>query len=223
MDRGYDQAHGQPADPVSLFIEGHLEDAGVYMARPVPFALDSGTVYEVDQAGMAKGIIDLLFARHLESANLATVFDEGWFGYGSFKAPTVPKPVGERRAGTEHRAASRAKEHIDDDPDRPHLIRKPGSEGDDAGPSADTTAKGKGTDDSASTASGTAGADDDPDRPHLTRHADGSGTPGSSGDSAQGTAGTGSGGSQTSGRRSRDRTPVRERDRCLPTTRIGPR
>jgi hypothetical protein len=25
--------------PVSLFIDGHLEDAGVYLARPEPFAL----------------------------------------------------------------------------------------------------------------------------------------------------------------------------------------
>src|ERR1700734_2959385 len=48
--------------PVSLFIDGHLEDAGVYMARPVPFALDRGTVYEVDQAGISKGLLDLMFA-----------------------------------------------------------------------------------------------------------------------------------------------------------------
>src|ERR1700692_1558209 len=79
--------------PVSLFIDGNLEDAGVYMARPVPFALDTGTLYEVEQAGIAKGLIDLRFARHLESADLATVFDDGWFGYGSFKAPSAPKPV----------------------------------------------------------------------------------------------------------------------------------
>ncbi len=96
--------------PVSLFIDGHLEDAGVYMARPVPFALETGTVYEVDQAGISKGLIDLLFARHLEGADLATVFDDGWFGYGSFKAPTAPKPAGgggnaERRRGASSREA----------------------------------------------------------------------------------------------------------------------
>jgi hypothetical protein len=32
--------------PVSLFIDGKLEDADVYLARPVPFALDTGNVYE---------------------------------------------------------------------------------------------------------------------------------------------------------------------------------
>src|SRR6202041_1108345 len=112
--------------PVSLFINSQLEDAGVYMARPVPFALDRGTVYEVDQAGISKGLIDLMFARHLESADLATVFDDGWFGYGSFKAPAAPKPLvaaGTRRGGGGHRAENRSIAPVDDDPNRPHLIR----------------------------------------------------------------------------------------------------
>ena len=112
--------------PVSLFIDGHLEDAGVYMARPVPFALGSGTVYEVDQAGIAKGVIDLMFARHLQGADLATDFDDGWFGYGTFKGPPAPKPL----TAAAHKPATgrrpRAQERVDDDPSRPHLIRKPG-------------------------------------------------------------------------------------------------
>src|ERR1017187_2376805 len=36
--------------PVSLFIEGKLVDAAVYQARPVPFALLTGNVYELDKA-----------------------------------------------------------------------------------------------------------------------------------------------------------------------------
>jgi hypothetical protein len=35
--------------PVTLFIDGELQDAGVYLARPVPLAIDSGTIYEVDK------------------------------------------------------------------------------------------------------------------------------------------------------------------------------
>jgi hypothetical protein len=31
--------------PVSLFIDKHFEDAGVYLARPIPFALQTGDVY----------------------------------------------------------------------------------------------------------------------------------------------------------------------------------
>src|SRR3982750_4089940 len=36
--------------PVSLFIEGKLEQAGVYIARPVPFALLTGNVYELQES-----------------------------------------------------------------------------------------------------------------------------------------------------------------------------
>ena len=171
-------------------------------------------MYEVDQAGISKGLIDLMFARHLESADLATVFDDGWFGYGSFKAPAAPKPLvaaGTRRGGGGHRAENRSIAPVDDDPNRPHLIRKPGSEGDDA--SADAGKDGSSTGGS----SGSSGdqnqrtaADDDPDRPHLTRKTDSSGTAGSgsgsasgstsgsTSDSGQSSAGTDSGG-QTAG------------------------
>jgi hypothetical protein len=168
--------------PVSLYIDGHLEDAGVYMARPVPFALGTGTVYEVDQAGMAKGVIDLMFARHLEGADLATVFDDGWFGYGSFKAPPAPKPLaaaGGRRGTAGHRAENRAVAPADDDPDRPHLIRKPGSEGDDASATNGKDGSSSGNSGGGS-ASQTTADNDDPDRPHLTRKTDSSGTAGSS-------------------------------------------
>ncbi|HEX4652599.1 MAG TPA: hypothetical protein VH250_13955 [Granulicella sp.] len=189
--------------PVSLFIDGHLEDAGVYMARPVPFALDNGTVYEVDQAGIAKGLIDLRFARHLESADLATVFDDGWFGYGSFKAPSAPKPLvatGSRRGGGGHRAEARASAPADDDPSRPHLIRKPGSEGDDANADAGKDASsGSGNQNQNQTTA----ANDDPDRPHLTRKQDSSGSgstagsaPASTDDSGQS---SGEGGGKSSG------------------------
>jgi hypothetical protein len=186
--------------PVSLFIDGHLEDAGVYMARPVPFALGTGTVYEVDQAGIAKGVIDLMFARHLQGADLATVFDDGWFGYGSFKGPPAPKPL-----AAAHKPAAgrrpRAEERVDDDPSRPHLIRKPGSEGDDAGAKDSGQAKGKGTaggsstEGSASQSSASSSADDDPDRPHFSRKPDASGSAdgstGSAGDSTQSSSGSG--------------------------------
>ena len=36
--------------PVSLFINGHLEDAGVYLARPIPFALQPGTLYAIQHS-----------------------------------------------------------------------------------------------------------------------------------------------------------------------------
>src|ERR1700759_2645097 len=69
--------------PVSIFIEGKFEDAGVYVSRPVPFALLTGNVYELQAAGLDRGLLDLSYARHVQTADGA--FDDGWFGYGSVK------------------------------------------------------------------------------------------------------------------------------------------
>src|SRR5450756_635077 len=80
--------------PVTVFIEGKLQDGGVYLARPVPFALLSGNLYELQQSGIPKGTLELSFARHLQSldtATGATEYDAGWFGYGTFKAPVAAK------------------------------------------------------------------------------------------------------------------------------------
>ena len=76
--------------PVSVFIDGHLEDGGVYLARPVPFELDTGTVFEIEKAGAPEGTLDLSYTRHYVSNGVAA-FDDGWLGYGPFKP--APKPV----------------------------------------------------------------------------------------------------------------------------------
>ena len=80
--------------PVTLFINGHLEDAGVYLARPVPFALDTGTQFEVERAGKGEGTLEVAYQRHRVAAGGDAVsstgsFDDGWMGVGAFK----PKPV----------------------------------------------------------------------------------------------------------------------------------
>jgi hypothetical protein len=186
--------------PVSLFIDGQLQDAGVYLSRPVPFALDRDTVYEVDEAGISKGTIDLLFARHLVAADLASGFDDGWFGYGTFRGPPKPKPVTQVAKTTRPR---RVRTAADDDPDRPHFIRHEGGESDADAASGGSTGSG-------STASQTSAASapappDDPDRPHLSRHPDSSsgtesGTAsGTAGGTASGTSGGASGSGSASG------------------------
>lgn len=77
--------------PVSLFIDGEFQDAGVYMAQPMPFALETGNVYELKEAGTDRGTVDLEYARHLQTANSG--YDDGWFGYGTFKPLAAPKPA----------------------------------------------------------------------------------------------------------------------------------
>jgi hypothetical protein len=78
--------------PVSLFIDHHFEDAALYLSRPMPLALEPGNIYEIESAGVDQGAVTLIQASRLRNTNAVTSFDEGWFGYGSWKPLTVTKP-----------------------------------------------------------------------------------------------------------------------------------
>ncbi len=185
--------------PVSLFIDGKLQDAAVYLARPVPLALLTGNLYEVDQAGVAKGNLDLLYARHLVATDAAaTTYDDGWFGYGRYIPPVVPKKSTLKPSRTlaviNGQDVDSSKPHFSSnsaspgsggsatptpgtsdtsstpagDPDRPTMKRKP-----------DTSDKTASTGSSSSPAPDTPA--DDPDRPTMKRHPDTSGQTASTG------------------------------------------
>lgn len=170
--------------PVSLFIDGKFKDAAVYLARPVPFALAAGNVYELDQAGIALGTLDLAFARHMVASGAAAApYDDGWFGYGKFVPPAPPKVSTLKPSKT-----LGVINGLDDDDDRPHFSARsaqPGS-GDAATPTSGAPASSTGTpaadpdrptlhrttgsaDQTASSSSGETPAND-PDRPTLRRH-----------------------------------------------------
>lgn len=73
--------------PVSLFINGGLQDAGVYLAQPVPLAINTGNVYEVQKAGVAAGTLDVAYERQLKvtsQAEDAPELDDPWQAFGSF-------------------------------------------------------------------------------------------------------------------------------------------
>src|SRR5580704_3645028 len=53
--------------PITVFIDGKFEDAGVYIARPIPFALLPGNVYVLQSAGVDKATLDLAYAKHLQA------------------------------------------------------------------------------------------------------------------------------------------------------------
>ena len=86
--------------PVSVFINGQLEDGGVYLARPVPFELGVGTVFDLERAGASQGSLEIAYARHLESSGNGS-YDDGWIAVGAYKARPAeevavlkPGPVG---------------------------------------------------------------------------------------------------------------------------------
>lgn len=184
--------------PVTLFIDGQLQDAGVYLARPVPMALETGTVFELDKAGVPEGTLDLAFSRHLEASDATgwTPYDDGWFGYGTYaelkkaavasgkvrqskavvasSKPDTNRPhfAGQTPAPASGGSSTPAATPAPADPDRPTMKR------------AGDTSAGDRTSADASTpvasSSSTSKEDDDPDRPVLIRR------PGSESDSDDG-------------------------------------
>jgi len=210
--------------PVTIFIEGKLEDAGVYVARPVPFALLSGNVYELQAAGVDKGMLDLVYARHLQAETTTgdLAYDDGWFGYGSVKplaavrkpatklkpSKTLPvltsstgattdanRPHLSDQSSTKPDASGGGTSASSDDPDRPTMKRRSSSDAEGSGSS--TTSSGSATSDTASTAQGSGSAPaDDPDRPTMKRRS--SGSSGSSSDSTDSSAAGGTTGGTAS-------------------------
>jgi hypothetical protein len=68
--------------PVAILVEGKFYDASEYKADPVPMALYSGTVYEVEQTGISQGLFTVSRALHSKSpAN-----PHPWLGTGSYLA-----------------------------------------------------------------------------------------------------------------------------------------
>jgi hypothetical protein len=153
--------------PVSLFIDGKLQDAAVYLARPVPFALLSGNVYELQKTGIALGTLDLVYSRHVVAAETTTAWDDGWFGYGKFVPPAALKKSTLKPSRT-----LAAINGVGQDPDKPHFSSRSAAPG--SGGSANPTP--------GSTTASTGTPADDPDRPTMHRRADttssGSGSPG---------------------------------------------
>ncbi len=169
--------------PVSLFIEGDLQDAGVYLARPVPFALGSGTEYELDAGGLAKGDVALESAARVQTPDDA--YTDGWIGYGIYRPPveTVARAkTGKARSGS----VSGTIKVADADDSKPSFASR----------SEDAT-KGKGAAgaaaDSAAGSGETAGStSSDGDRPTMRRRSDAeSGDAGAAGTDGTGASGTG--------------------------------
>ena len=144
--------------PVSIFIDGKLRDAAVYLARPIPFSLESGNVYELQKAGTSLGTLDIIFSRHMVAAETTTAWDDGWFGYGKFVPPGTPKKSTLKPSKT--LAAINA---VGDDPDKPHFSNRSAAPG-----SGGSAAPTPGSSAPSSTPA------DDPDRPTMHRRSDSS-------------------------------------------------
>ena len=164
--------------PVTVFIDGEIQDAGIYLPRPVPFALLSGNIYELEDAGLGKGTLVLetaLKATTPDGAPSASFID-GWTAYGSYKAPASQR---KSAAALKPSKTLPVISVAGGDPNKPHFSNK----SDDANKSTDkstdqkTAGSAGGTakpDDSAKKADTTSG--DDTDRPTMKRRSSGDDT-----------------------------------------------
>jgi hypothetical protein len=144
--------------PVSVYIEGKFEDAGVYTARPVPFALLSGNVYILQSAGIDKGTLDLAYAKHLQAVESTgdLAYDDGWFGYGSVKPLAAPRNTTHALKPSKNVPAIA----ISSDPNRPHLVTK--NSGTTSGDTASSTSSDPSKSGTSTTPSTTTGSTTDP-------------------------------------------------------------
>ena len=155
--------------PVSLFIDSHFEDAGVYLARPVPFALESGDVYEVQTSGQPVGTLDLDVARNIVARRSPADDDPlgAWYGYGRFQPPAPEKPAAKLHVSVHPSHINGAGDESDDTPH--FVVRHPGDAPAAKTPAGSTPDSKPDTADSSTTTTST--TDTDSDKPTL-RHRD---------------------------------------------------
>jgi hypothetical protein len=105
--------------PIAILIDGKFHDASVYKANPVPMALESGTVYEAEQAGDSQGLFTVSGALHSKTAGSA----HPWVGAGSYM------PKGSEVATTTHKAEDVPVGLNESGDEPPRLTRGKGSKG----------------------------------------------------------------------------------------------
>jgi len=74
--------------PICILINGKFWDATAYKADPIPMALEPGTVYEAERAGMSQGLFTVGSALHSNAANVPTP----WLGTGAWVPAGTEKP-----------------------------------------------------------------------------------------------------------------------------------
>lgn len=140
--------------PISVFDGEEYQPGGLYLAKPEPLALEPGTEYVLQDAGVARGLFDVNSAQDVAGY---------WFGYGSWKPMTAPPKKAKPKQGTHMPQVV-----TDQGNGRPHFKNRDSSAGQDTSGSSGSGGS------SAPASSPPAG---DPDRPTLRRRADSSSSP----------------------------------------------
>jgi hypothetical protein len=139
--------------PISVFDGEQYQPGGLYLAKPEPLALQPGTEYVLQDAGVSRGLFDI---------NTAQDVDGYWFGYGAWKPMTTPP----KRAKPKQGRLTPQVVGGDAGDGHPHLVRKDGSGSQDSSSSGSSTSSTSNTQTSSNPPAG------DPDRPTLRRRSD---------------------------------------------------
>ena len=178
--------------PVAVWDGERYQPGGLYMAQPMPLAVESGTVYELLDAGSSKGLFDVKAAANVSGS---------WVATGTYQRPAPVKVARLKPSKTlpqfVHDAGT--------DDSKPHFAhRPPGDSGSGSGSGSSSgstsgTASGSGSGSSSGSGSGSAGNSSSTDSggPTLHRRTD-STTGEQSGSSSGSGSDSGSGSSTTS-------------------------
>src|SRR5271156_1731916 len=77
--------------PISVFDGEQYQPGGLYLAKPEPLALQPGTEYVLQDAGVSRGLFDI---------NNAQDVNGYWFGYGAWKPMAAPPKRARPKQGT---------------------------------------------------------------------------------------------------------------------------
>jgi hypothetical protein len=135
--------------PISVFDGEQYQPGGLYLAKPEPLALEPGTEYVLQDAGIARGLFDI---------NTAHDVDGYWFGYGSWKPMAPPARKAKPKQGR-----NMPQVVTDAGNGRPHF------KGRDSSGSSTSTDSSSGSTSPPASSNPPAG---DPDRPTLRRRSD---------------------------------------------------
>jgi hypothetical protein len=134
--------------PISVFDGERYQPGGLYLAKPEPLALQAGTEYVLQDAGVARGLFDI---------NNAQDVNGYWFGYGAWKPMAAPPKRARPKQG------KNMPQVVTDAGDRPHFKNRNPSASDDS--SSESTGKSSSSNNPPAS---------DPDRPTLRKRADSS-------------------------------------------------
>ncbi|WP_446745139.1 hypothetical protein [Silvibacterium acidisoli] len=155
--------------PLAVWDGERYQPGGLYMAQPMPMAVETGTQYELYTAGVSKGLFDVKAAANIGGS---------WIAVGNFQKPVPPQVARLKKSKNPPQII----DGVNYDDGKPHFAHRPPQTQSSDGKSSSTDTKSSGTSNAPTV---------DPDRPTLHRR-DSSG-----GDSSSSSSSTGSSGSST--------------------------